>query len=104
MYLLVTIMLTLQTTVAVCTVSRHTGKLCMGAVGRHRRQPATLTVYTREGAVEAHHVEHRCKVCGTGYWHGYYTQVLEHYTKCTRPQDIGEQVEAELCQAHVNLS
>ena len=69
MYLHVTIMLTLQTTVAVCTVTRHTGKLCMGAVGRHRRQPATLIVYTQEGAVEAHHVEHRCKVCGTGYWH-----------------------------------
>ena len=45
MYLHVTIMLTLQTTVAVCTVTRHTGKLCMGAVGRHRRQPATLKAY-----------------------------------------------------------
>ena len=88
MYFSVTIMLTLQTTVAVCTVARHTGKLCMGAVGRHRRQPATLTVYTREGAVEAQHLEHRCTVCGTGYWHGYYTQVLEHCTTFTRHKNI----------------
>ena len=75
MVFLIVAMLLLQTSVSICTATLKNGKMCLGAVGRHRTHAATLTVYTREGPVEGQHVEHRCKVCGTGYWHGYYTQV-----------------------------
>ena len=70
-------MLLLQTSVKVCTAQGKDGKLCLGSVGRHRVEAALLTVYTRSGKVEARHVEHRCSSCGTGYWHGYYTQVVK---------------------------
>ena len=68
-------MLILQSSVKVCTAERHKGKLCLGPVGQHRAEVAQLTVYTREGTKEAEHVENRCRSCGTGYWHGYHTQV-----------------------------
>ena len=70
-------MLTLQSSVRICTTAESKGQLCFGTVGRHRgeTEPALLAVYTREGPKEAHHIEHRCSRCGTGYWHGYYTKV-----------------------------
>ena len=76
MLILFLAMLLLQTSVKVCTTQGKDGKLCLGSVGRHRVESALLTVYTRNGTVEARHVEHRCSSCETGYWHGYFTQVV----------------------------
>ena len=78
MVILLVIMLILQSSVKVCTVVGPNRKLCLGAVGQHRAEAARLTVYTREGTKEAQHMEHRCRACGTGYWHGYYTQVISY--------------------------
>ena len=78
MLILLVAMLTLHTSVKVCTVAGQNGKLCLGPVGRHRGgegEAALLSVYTRDGTLEAKHIENRCSKCGTGYWHGYYTQV-----------------------------
>ena len=72
------IMLTLQSSVKVCTALGHDGKLCLGSVGQHRAQVAQLTVYTRGGTKEAEHVERRCRSCSTGYWHGYFTKVRQN--------------------------
>ena len=71
----ISLMLILQSSVRMCTARGQAGKICLGPVARHRSEAATLTVYTRSGTIEARHVEKRCSSCGTGYWHGYYTQV-----------------------------
>ena len=70
----VIVIIVLQSSVKVCTAVKS-GHLCMCTVGQHRAEVTLLTVYTREGSQEAEHVEHGCRKCGTGYWHGYYTQV-----------------------------
>ena len=74
-------MLVLESTVTICSVKKKKGSLCLGAVGQHRAERALLTVYTREGTIEAEHKEKRCRSCGTGYWHGYSTQVKYCHTQ-----------------------
>ena len=67
-------LLSLQTSVTVCTsklLSKNRGE-----------QSSDITVYTRNGPVEAKHIEHRCNRCRTGYWYGYYTQVIYFITNC----------------------
>ena len=69
-------MLVLESSVQICTEQGPSGQLCLGNVGKHRSELAGLTVYTRNGTISAKHVEKRCSLCKTGYWHGYYTKVI----------------------------
>ena len=65
-------LLSLQTSVTVCTAKLKTGHMCFGSLSKNRgEQSSDITVYTRNGPVEAKHIEHRCNRCHSGY-----TQVL----------------------------